>query len=102
MLFLQEEWLPNEVAQGCGGRELTAVSILGPYLAITVFTEDDSTVAEKFFSEKPNPATLRSLTTQLQTEMDLLRVNLFKIFTFKFHPVKINNLKNGKNPAKTF
>ena len=75
----QEEWLPAEVAQGCGGREMTAVSILGPYLGITVFTEDDSTVAEKFFNyppnEKPTQATIRSLTSQFQSEMELLRVS---------------------------
>ena len=65
---------------------MTAVSILGPYLGITVFTEDDSTVAEKFFnyppSEKPTQATIRSLTSQFQSEMELLRVSWEKIHIF--------------------
>ena len=65
---------------------MTAVSILGPYLGITVFTEDDSTVAEKFFnyppSEKPTQATIRSLTSQFQSEMELLRVSGGEKVTF--------------------
>ena len=72
--------MPKEVAQGCGGREMTAVSILGPYLAKTVFTEDDTTVAEKFFKEKPNQAQIRTLTSQLQAEMESLRVRNFYLY----------------------
>jgi len=91
LLIEMEEWLPAEVAQGCGGREMTAVSILGPYLGITVFTEDDSTVAEKFFNyppnEKPTQATIRSLTSQFQSEMELLRKNTHQLL----HAILVNN-----------
>lgn len=71
---MQEEWLPAEVSNGCGGRELPAVSLLGPFLAVTVFAEEDPTVAEKFFPGKQTQATVRSLTNQLQQELELLRV----------------------------
>ena len=72
------EWLPNEISNGCGGRELPAVSLLGPYLAITVFAEEDPAVAEKFSFEKQSPATVRGLTSQLQKELELLRVSFWK------------------------
>ena len=64
---------------------MTAVSILGPYLAKTVFTEDDTTVAEKFFKEKPNQAQIRTLTSQLQAEMESLRVRNLVLFWQKYH-----------------
>ena len=70
---------------------MTAVSILGPYLGITVFTEDDSTVAEKFFNyppnEKPTQATIRSLTSQFQSEMELLRKSTHQLL----HAILVNN-----------
>lgn len=71
---MQDEWLPNEISNGCGGRELPATSLLGPFLAITVFAEEDPSVAEKFLLEKQTHATVRSLTNQLQKELELLRV----------------------------
>ncbi len=79
MMTKMSEWLPDEVAQGCGGRELKAVSLLGPFLAVTVFAEEDPTVAEKFFPGKQSQATVRSLTGSLQRELELLRVTLHKI-----------------------
>ena len=78
------EWLPNEISNGCGGRELPAVSLLGPYLAITVFAEEDPAVAEKFSFEKQSPATVRGLTSQLQKELELLRVSFWKFLATFF------------------
>lgn len=84
LLTEMEEWMPSEVSNGCGGRELPAVSLLGPFLAVTVFAEEDPTVAEKFFSsEKQSQATIRALSSQLQKELDLLRVRM-KCRFFKF------------------
>ena len=77
------EWLPNEISNGCGGRELPAVSLLGPYLAITVFAEEDPSVAEKFSFEKQTPGTVRSLTQQLQKELELLRVSVSFTILYK-------------------
>lgn len=81
--FSQIEWLPNEISNGCGGRELPCVSLLGPFLAITVFAEEDPTVAEKFCFEKQSQATARGLTQQLQKELELLRVS-FKFIFLRF------------------
>jgi len=81
------EWLPNEISNGCGGRELPAVSLLGPYLAITVFAEEDPAVAEKFSFEKQSPATVRGLTQQLQKELELLRNSCYKLI----HSILVNN-----------
>jgi len=81
------EWLPNEISNGCGGRELPAVSLLGPYLAITVFAEEDPSVAEKFSFEKQTPGTVRSLTQQLQKELELLRNSCYKLI----HAILVNN-----------
>ncbi len=79
-MIFQDEWLPNEVSNGCGGREIASISLLGPFLAVTVFAEEDATVAEKFPFEKQGQATVRSLTQQLQKELELLRVSFSRCF----------------------
>lgn len=82
-----DEWLPSEVSSGCGGRELPTVSLLGPFLAITVFAEEDPTVAEKFFTGKTNAVTVRSVTNQLQQDLEFIRTSAHKLF----HAVLVNN-----------
>lgn len=85
---------------------MPATSLLGPFLAITVFAEEDPSVAEKFLLEKQTHATVRSLTSQLQKELELLRVREKKTVEFKrfsifpifqtschklFHAILVNN-----------
>lgn len=90
------EWLPAEISQGCGGRELPSISLLGPFLAITVFAEEDPTVAEKFSFEKQSQATVRSLTHQLQKELELLRNSCYKLI----HAILVNG--SSRDSAMNF
>jgi hypothetical protein len=57
---------------------MTATTCLGPFLAISVFAEEDPAVAEKYFNGKQSSSAVRSLAKQLQTELEMLRVR----FTF--------------------
>ena len=70
------------------GRELTATSVLGPLLSVSLFAEEDPQVAEKCFSEVgDNPSALasnnidpavasriKSTTAEQQQEIELHRV----------------------------
>lgn len=73
----QKQFMP-EVCTQSAGRELTRTSLLGPFLSISVFAEDDPKVAEKFFSG--NAASDRSLNETLQQELENTRSILHKVF----------------------
>jgi hypothetical protein len=75
--LFQPLWLPDALTEA-SGREMTATTCLGPFLAISVFAEEDPAVAEKYFNGKQSSSAVRSLAKQLQTELEMLRVR----FTF--------------------
>ncbi|XP_066259795.1 ubiquitin conjugation factor E4 B [Euwallacea similis] len=63
-----------------GGRELTTMSFLGPFLDISIFAEDAPKVAEKLFSgNAANDSTLRQ---GLQLELEHIRGTLHRIFHY--------------------
>jgi ubiquitin conjugation factor E4 B len=71
---LQQQWLPAEVSSGAGGHELPFVSLLGPFMAVSVFADENPSVAEKFFAGKQNPTTVRSVAQSLQLDLEFMRV----------------------------
>ncbi len=72
---LQQQWLPAEVASGAGGHELPAISLLGPFMAVSVFADENPNVAEKFFSGKQSATTVRSVAQTLQQDLEFMRVS---------------------------
>jgi hypothetical protein len=48
-------------------------------MAVTVFADENSAVAEKFFSGKPSPATVRSVAQTLQQDLEFTRVYFYLI-----------------------
>ena len=48
LLVRQPQWLPEEVT-AASGLEVVGLSFLGPFLAPSVFPEEDPGVAEKYF-----------------------------------------------------
>lgn len=81
LLTEMPEWLPMEIASGNGGRELPTVSMLGPFLGISVFAEEDPTVAEEIFpTNSTNKPEIRLITNQLQQDLEFLRVRFSSLF----------------------
>ena len=72
--LFQQQWLPPEVSSGSGGNELPAVSLLGPFMAVSVFADENPAVAEKYFSGKTNPAAVRTIAQTLQQDLEFMRV----------------------------
>jgi len=79
LLSAQPQWLPKELSQA-GGLELVGLSLLGPFLAPSVFPEEDPTVAEKFFDGKITAVEVRSVGRELQQDLEILRTSLHKLF----------------------
>lgn len=81
LLTEMEEWLPAEVVSGRGGREIPTLSVLGPFLAMSVFAEEDPAVAETHFNQGTlNKINTRNVAQQLQPELEFLRNSLHKVF----------------------
>ena len=51
------------------GLELVGLSFLGPFLAPSVFPEEDPGVAEKYFSQKIIPSELKTASKDLQQDL---------------------------------
>ncbi|CAH0393834.1 unnamed protein product [Bemisia tabaci] len=73
----QIQFLPEPCTNGAG-REIAVTSFMGPFLSVSIFAEDDPSVADKFFSN--NSVTDRTLNFGLQRELDSTRTLLHKIF----------------------
>lgn len=75
---MQPLWIPAPISDA-GGREIVTSSLLGPFFAVTVFAEEDPTVAEKYFNGKQSAAAVRTLSQQLQQDLEFLRTSLHKL-----------------------
>ncbi|PIK41647.1 putative ubiquitin conjugation factor E4 B [Apostichopus japonicus] len=72
-------WLPKPITSSAG-REVEKISLLGSFLGLSVFAEDDPKVAEKFFSSANISTSAMKLTTEtLQGFVERLREELFHI-----------------------
>ncbi|TRY79837.1 hypothetical protein TCAL_10916 [Tigriopus californicus] len=79
-------WMPGTLSEAVG-REITTTTVLGPFLMISVFAEEDPGVAEKHFSGKQAASLVRSIAQQLQSEMEFMRTSLHRIF----HAILVNS-----------
>lgn len=64
----------SETLSEAVGREISTTTVLGPFLMISVFAEEDPAVAEKHFSGKQATSQVRAIAQQLQSEMEFMRV----------------------------
>ena len=83
-----------EIISFLGGRELT-VSLLGPLLALSIFAEEDPSGADHYFSG-PNKQNVRTITSQIQQELEISRVSLHKLF----HSILVN--ASSRNAALNY
>ncbi|XP_077370860.1 ubiquitin conjugation factor E4 B isoform X1 [Festucalex cinctus] len=72
-------WCPKPMSPGCG-REIQRLSYLGAFFSLSVFSEDDTKVGDKYFS---GPAitmeNTRVVSQSLQHYLELARGDLFKV-----------------------
>jgi len=80
LLVNQPQWLPAEVGTAAGGLEVARLSFLGPFLAPSVFPEEDAGVADRYFKEKMSSTQLKTTGKELQDQLDFLRSQLHTVF----------------------
>ena len=69
----------DAMLEDCKGREIVATSLLGPFFGVTVFAEEDPSVAEKYFATRQTQSAARALAQQLQQDLQFQRVSLHKL-----------------------
>ncbi|KAL8587345.1 hypothetical protein ACOMHN_045592 [Nucella lapillus] len=79
LMAKQINWLPDELSQATGA-ELEKLSLLGPFLGLSVFAEDNVKVVEKFFSGHQMTAdNLKIVNQSLRHNMEYVRQECFKV-----------------------
>ncbi|XP_068966391.1 ubiquitin conjugation factor E4 B [Bombus flavifrons] len=77
LIVHQIQFLPD-IMTSAAGKEITTTSLLGPFLSVSVFAEDQLDMAETFLSG--NLFVNKSITLTLQQELESIRTSLHKIF----------------------
>ncbi|XP_048520078.1 ubiquitin conjugation factor E4 B isoform X3 [Dendroctonus ponderosae] len=80
LIVKQPQFNLAEPLTNAGGREMSLLSFLGPFLDISVFAEDQPKVAEKLFSG--NSINDNTLKMGLQLEVEHIRNTLHRIFHY--------------------
>lgn len=79
LMIEQRNWLPDGETQAAG-IEMEKLSLLGPFLSLSVFAEDDVKVVEKYFSGHQMTAdALRIVNQSLQHSLEYVRQECFKV-----------------------
>lgn len=79
LIVQQSNWLPDSATPGAG-KELEKLSFLGPFLALSVFAEDNTKVVEKHFSgHQLTPDNVKLVHSSLQHRLQYLREELYKV-----------------------
>ncbi|XP_037076434.1 ubiquitin conjugation factor E4 B-like [Pollicipes pollicipes] len=78
LLVQLPEWLPEPLSPA-GGRELAALSFLGPFMRYSVLSEDDCKVIKKSYGGSSSPEAVRMLNKTLQQQLENVRTHLFHI-----------------------
>ncbi|XP_076451864.1 LOW QUALITY PROTEIN: ubiquitin conjugation factor E4 B-like [Babylonia areolata] len=75
----QGNWSPEELSQATGS-EIEKLSLLGPFLGLSVFAEDNVKVVEKFFSGHQMTAdNLKIVNQSLRHNLEYVRQECFKV-----------------------
>ncbi|XP_033763599.1 LOW QUALITY PROTEIN: ubiquitin conjugation factor E4 B-like [Pecten maximus] len=87
LIVQQPNWIPEALSQA-SGMELEKLTLLGPFLGLSVFAEDNTKVVEKYFSgHQLTPENTRLIHQSLQHGMEYVRSELFKVF----HNILLNS-----------
>ncbi|XP_076086292.1 ubiquitin conjugation factor E4 B-like isoform X3 [Mytilus galloprovincialis] len=87
LIVKQNNWLPDSLTQAAG-IELEKLSMLGPFLGLSLFAEDNTRVVEKYFSgHQLTPDNIRITQQSLQHGLEFVRNELYKIT----HTILVNS-----------
>ncbi|XP_071146874.1 ubiquitin conjugation factor E4 B-like isoform X2 [Mytilus edulis] len=87
LIVKQNNWLPDSLTQAAG-IELEKLSMLGPFLGLSLFAEDNTRVVEKYFSgHQLTPDNIRITQQSLQHGLEFVRNELYKIM----HTILVNS-----------
>ncbi|KAK7497939.1 hypothetical protein BaRGS_00010810 [Batillaria attramentaria] len=79
LMVQQKNWIPEALSQACG-MEMEKLSLLGPFLGLSVFAEDNVKVVEKYFSGHQLTAdNLRIVNQSLQHSLEFVRQQCYKV-----------------------
>ena len=79
LIVQQMNWIPESLTQAAG-IELEKLSVLGPFLGLSLFAEDNTRVVEKYFSgHQLTPDNIRLTQQSLQHGLEFVRNELYKI-----------------------
>lgn len=76
MVTLPDLWMPSPLSRA-EGKEIEKLSLLGPFLSLSVFSEDCPQIVERYFSECSDSVKLVNVT--LRSALLLVRTEVFKI-----------------------
>ncbi|KAK3104970.1 hypothetical protein FSP39_014399 [Pinctada imbricata] len=85
LMVTQSNWLPQGMTQA-SGMELEKLSLLGPFLGLSVFAEDNTKVVEKFFKHQTTADNARLVHQSLQHGLEYVRTELHKVL----HAILVN------------
>ncbi|KAL5014805.1 hypothetical protein ScPMuIL_009075 [Solemya velum] len=86
LMVKQSNWLPASLTQATG-MELEKLTLLGPFIGLSMFAEDNTKVVEKFFSgHQLSQDNTRLIHQSLQHKLEFIRGELKKIL----HSVLVN------------
>ena len=92
LLVSNSSWLPESLTPAIGS-EVVSLSFLGPFLAPTVFPEEDSGVADQYLSgEQMTVNQVKTATSELQPTLELYRKQLHELF----YPILANKSSKSK------
>lgn len=96
LIVKQSNWLPDSLTQAAG-IELEKLSVLGPFLGLSLFAEDNTRVVEKYFSgHQLTPDNIRITQQSLQHGLEFVRNELYKIT----HNILVNS--DSRDAALSF
>ncbi|KAL9970123.1 hypothetical protein ACROYT_G022450 [Oculina patagonica] len=76
MVTLTDLWIPSPLSKAAG-KEIEKLSLLGPFLSLSVFSEDCPQIVDRYFSESSENVKLVNVT--LRSALHLVRAEIFKI-----------------------
>lgn len=96
LMVSRNNWCPRGESQTVG-REMVQTTLLGPFLALSLFAEDDPRVAEQFVRNQGNSQTMPTGLQDLAREMNHMRTTILHKL---FHSMLVNTA--SREPVLAF
>lgn len=84
LLVSLKNWMPENITPSFGAVSISRLSILGPFLGLSVFAEDDPKVVETFYGmTEPTPENVKMANRQMDKSLEAARNEMFGMLFFK-------------------